>query len=122
MVGRLNDTTHALTIGGYGTSPAWAEVYNAIRDKKFFALHFDSSGIGPSDHSSFYRKNIPVLFFSTGINPDYHKPGDNSDKINYLGEMQVVKYIYEVVENANTRGRVAFTPTRDQSVDMTRGQ
>jgi len=113
MIGRLNDTTHTLTVGGYGTSPAWNTALQTVRDQKFFTLHLDSSGTGPSDHTSFYRKDIPVLFFFTGIHPDYHKPGDDYDKINYPGELQVIKFIYAVVEGLNPKGRVAFTKTRE---------
>jgi aminopeptidase YwaD len=113
MIGRLKDSTHALTIGGYGTSPIWAEVCNNPRDKKFFTFHYDSSGVGPSDHTSFYRKDIPVLFFFTGLHEDYHKPTDDVDKINYEGEVQVVKYVYGIVEDLNKKGRLAFTKTRE---------
>jgi hypothetical protein len=113
MIGRLNDSTHGLTIGGYGTSPAWNTALTGMRDQKFFTLHLDSSGTGPSDHTSFYRKDIPVLFFFTGIHTDYHKPGDDYDKINYPGELQVVKFIYGVVEGLDRKGRLAFTKTRE---------
>ena len=61
-------------------------------------FRFDSSGTGPSDHTSFYRKNIPVLFYFTGLHPDYHKPSDDFDKINYTGEMKIVKHILSVIE------------------------
>ncbi len=120
MVGRLNDTTHTLTVGGYGTSPAWGTVFitsqgnkSFIHEKSRFNLHFDSSGIGPSDHTSFYQKDIPVLFFFTGIHADYHKPGDDYDKINYPGELQVVNFIYSLVLDLNPKGRLTFTKTRD---------
>jgi aminopeptidase YwaD len=109
MIGRLNDTTHALTIGGYGTSPVWGPVCNAARDKKLFSLHFDSSAAGSGDQRSFYQAAIPVLFLSTGMHADYHKPGDDYDKINYPGELQVLKFIYAVVEGINARGRMPFT-------------
>ncbi len=85
MVGRLNDSTKVLTVGGYGTSPQWASVINP-QDKKIpFVIKIDSSGTGPSDHTSFYRKDIPVLFFFTGQHRDYHRPTDDADKINYFG-------------------------------------
>jgi aminopeptidase YwaD len=113
MVGRLNDSSRVLTIGGYGTSPVWADVCNSVSDKKFFTLRFDSSGTGPSDHTSFYRKDIPVLFFFTGIHGDYHKPTDDYEKINYAGELQVLKYIYDVIGSVNKKGRIAFARTRD---------
>ena len=57
MVGRLKDSTHALHIGGYGSSPAWAEACDKAQDKKYFTFRYDSSGVGPSDHTSFYRKD-----------------------------------------------------------------
>ncbi len=111
MVGRLNDSTHGLSIGGYGTSPGWGEVLTA--KDKFFSIKFDSSGTGPSDHTSFYRKNIPVLFFFTGLHSDYHKPSDDANKINYTGELQVLKYIYNVVGANNKKGKLVFTKTRE---------
>ncbi|MFI5152742.1 MAG: M28 family peptidase [Chitinophagales bacterium] len=113
MIGRLNDSTHLLTIGGYGTSPTWGEKINGIKDSKNFSIKIDSSGSGPSDYTSFYRKDIPVLFFFTGLHGDYHKPTDDYDKINYTGELQVVKFIYELVENINTQGKLAFAKTRE---------
>ena len=111
MVGRLNDSTHGLTIGGYGTSPLWEEELPA--KDKYLKINFDSSGTGPSDHTSFYRKDIPVLFFFTGAHSDHHKPGDDADKVNYTGELFVIKYIYNVIESANKKGKLAFTKTRE---------
>jgi aminopeptidase YwaD len=111
MLGRLNDSTHGLTIGGYGTSPLWGQLLT--EKDKFFTIKFDSSGSGPSDHTSFYRKDIPVLFFFTGVHGDYHKPTDDADKINYNGELQVVKYIYNVIDGTNKKGKLAFTKTRE---------
>ena len=117
MVGRLRDSTHTLNIGGYGSSPIWADACNNAKDKKFFTLHFDSSGVGPSDHTSFYRKDIPVLFFFTGLHEDYHKPTDDADRINYTGELQVIKYVYEVVEGLNKKGKLAFTKTKEMQMN-----
>ena len=111
MIGRLNDSTHGLSIGGYGTSPAWASLINA--DNKFFTIKIDSSGTGPSDHTSFYRKDIPVLFFFTGLHSDYHKPTDDADKINFNGALQVVKFINKLVEATDTKSKLSFTKTRE---------
>ncbi|MES2890523.1 MAG: M28 family peptidase [Bacteroidota bacterium] len=111
MVGRLKDSTRGLNIGGYGTSPAWGELITPA--DKYFKLKFDSSGTGPSDHTSFYRKDVPVLFFFTGIHSDYHKPSDDADKVNYPGELQVVKYIYALIEKTNKRGKLPFSRTRE---------
>jgi aminopeptidase YwaD len=119
MIGRLNDSTHALTIAGCGTSPAWPQICgNALRDKKSLSLLVDSSAARPGDQIAFYRKSIPVLFFSTGSYSDYHQSGDKADKINYPGELQVLKFIYSIIENVNGRGKVWFTPARDISANL----
>jgi aminopeptidase YwaD len=114
MIGRLNDSTHMLTIGGYGTSPQWAELISSTLNKKTFVLNIDSSGTGPSDHTSFYLKNIPVLFFFTGIHPDYHRPTDLADKINYTGEMQVVHLVYAITQKLDGMNKPLFAKTRDK--------
>lgn len=111
MIGRLNETSRGLTIGGYGTSPVWATELQAEDD--YLKISFDSSGSGPSDHTSFYRKDIPVLFFFTGSHSDYHKPTDDADKINYAGQLVLLKYIYDVIDKTNDKGKLAFTKTRE---------
>ncbi len=113
MVGRLNDSTKTLTIGGYGTSPLWAQLLSSIGSSPDFTTKFDSSGTGPSDHTSFYQKQIPVLFFFTGLHNDYHRPTDDADKINYTGEYRIIKYIYKIAEAANTKGKFTFLKTRE---------
>lgn len=118
MVGRLNESTHAITVGGFGTSPTWGKVLD--EKTKYINVKFDSSGIGPSDHTSFYLKNIPVLFFFTGIHPDYHKPTDDVDKINFIGELTVIKYIYHVIEETDKLGKLTFTKTREPKMEGTR--
>lgn len=122
MVGRLNDSTKVLTVGGFGTSPAWDKVVNNM---DFFKLPYksdvaaplvikiDSSGTGPSDHTSFYRKDIPVLFYFTGLHTDYHKPSDDADKINYTGEQLIIQHIYNVIESLDDNGKLAFLKTRE---------
>ena len=101
MVGRLNDSTKILAVGGYGTSPTWATVINAQDKKLPFAIKIDSSGTGPSDHTSFYRKDIPVLFFFTGQHKDYHRPSDDAERINYNGELGVINYINTIINTLN---------------------
>lgn len=117
MVGRLNDSTRALTVGGYGTSPVWGQLYNRQGREALYAAgtyRFDSSGTGPSDHTSFYQKNIPVLFYFTGLHTDYHKPSDDADRINYTGQAAIVQHIYSLLGAANgLQGKVPFTKTRE---------
>jgi aminopeptidase YwaD len=123
MVGRLNDSTKSLSVGGYGTSPVWSSVINAADKKLPFVIKIDSSGSGPSDHTSFYRKDIPVLFFFTGQHRDYHRPSDDADKINYEGELNVIKYIDKIISDLNKQTqKLAFLKTREaqQSVSSFR--
>ena len=114
MVGRLNDSTRSLTLGGVGTSPVWAEVVTMGNDH--FKLTLDSSGVGPSDHTSFYNVGIPVLFFFTGTHKDYHKPSDKADAVNYTGETEVIKYIKKVVTTLDKENeKPAFTATKQSA-------
>lgn len=94
MIGRLNDEK-SLIVYGTGTSTDWKVILDDINSYDF-ALTFNDEGYGPSDHSSFYGKEIPVLFFFTGTHTDYHKPSDDADKINAAGEEDVLKYIFDV--------------------------
>lgn len=113
MVGRY-DTSHKLTIGGYGTSPTWGAYFGSSKNQQLI-LKFDSSGSGPSDHASFYRKDIPVLFFFTGSHPDYHKSTDDWDKINYDGEKNIVNMIHQLIIDTDDKGKLVFTKTREQA-------
>lgn len=116
MVGRLNDSTEAITVGGYGTSPSWGEYYTSYAlqgRKQELYIKIDSSGSGPSDHTSFYRKDIPVLFYFTGLHSDYHKPSDDADKINYGGESKIVNHIYTLIEAFDKNEKLVFTKTRE---------
>ena len=119
MVGRLNDSTHALTIGGVGTSPAWEEIINM--GKKDFKVVIDSAGVGPSDHTSFYYAGIPVLFLFTGTHKDYHKPTDIASAINYPGEVQVINYAEHILakmDKQNIKPKYVFT--KQSSVGRTK--
>lgn len=113
MVGRLNDSTRGLNIGGYGTSGSWNKFIDTANN--YFKIKLDSSGSGPSDHTSFYRKDIPVLFFFTGTHMDYHKPSDDADKINYTGEVKVIRYIYNLIKSTDNVPKIAFAKTRESA-------
>ena len=109
MIGRLNDSTKKLLVYGVGTSPIWVP----LLDKKntYFSIKKDSSGVGPSDQTSFYLKDIPVLHFFTGQHSDYHKPSDDAEKINYKGEIKVLEYIISLIKETEELPKLAFTKT-----------
>lgn len=114
MVGRLNAESKGLNIGGYGTSPYWQQHISSTDD--YFTIKFDSSGAGPSDHTSFYRADIPVLFFFTGTHSDYHKPTDDAEKINVEGTVKLLNYIKNILVGTNYEGKIAFTKTREKDM------
>jgi hypothetical protein len=108
MVGRLRDSS-ALQVGGVGTAEGLRDKVRSLADTNIIRLSFSDEGYGPSDHSSFYGKNIPVLFFSTGAHLDYHTPEDTWDKINYDGMKEVSDLIFRIAGDiANTSGRLKF--------------
>ena len=113
MVGRLNEEK-SLAIYGVGTSPSFSKVLNPINADSL-KLVPSESGVGPSDHTSFYLQDLPVLHFFTGQHADYHKPSDDADKINYEGLVQVVRYISRLVAQLDTEPKLAFTKTKDSS-------
>ena len=114
MVGRLNEE-NTLAINGVGTSPKWNEVLKKVNSDSL-KLVTSESGIGPSDHTSFYLQDIPVLHFFTGQHEDYHKPSDDADKINYDGLVKIIRYLESLVVEIDQPEKLAFTKTKeDQS-------
>lgn len=116
MVGRYTPDKK-LTIGGYGTSPVWSQVFSSVPAGNLIT-RFDSSGAGPSDHASFYRKDIPVLFFFTNSHEDYHKTTDDWDKINYAGELDIIKYIEQIITATEGKGQLPFAQTNDPQMSV----
>lgn len=110
MIGRM-DSLNNLYVGGVGTAPQFRSV---LENKKpaNLQLVIDSSGVGPSDHSSFYYQEIPVLFFFTGLHSDYHKPSDDAEKINYNKIFTIISYTKEIVDSLSNSPDLAFTPTK----------
>lgn len=112
MIGRMNKDKD-LTVGGVGSSPLFPEL---ITKMKPAGIHIavDSSGVGPSDHTSFYLKDIPVLFMFTGTHADYHKPSDDEDKINYRGVNLITNFVYNIANALAEQNAVPFTKTKIQ--------
>ena len=112
MVGRMKkDST--LAVYGTGTSPIFKQVLKSHNDN--FKLIQQESGVGPSDHTSFYLADIPVLHFFTGQHEDYHKPGDDSEKLNYDGMYLISDYIFNIITDLDDNGKLAFRKTKNES-------
>lgn len=115
MLGRLADNN--LSLIGTGTTPTWDSAIDRAAPAHF-NIRKSPGGLGGSDHTAFYLKNIPVLFFFTGIHDDYHRPGDTPDKVNYQGTLEIMKFTYDLMRVLEEEDQLAFTPT--QSTDSRR--
>ncbi|MDT0557995.1 M28 family peptidase [Ichthyenterobacterium sp. W332] len=117
MVGRLKaDST--LAVYGTGTSPMFKQTIKANNDT--FKIVENESGVGPSDHTSFYLIDVPVLHFFTGQHEDYHKPGDDSEKLNYEGMNLISDYLFDIISDLDDNGELAFRKTKNESEETPR--
>ena len=108
MIGRLNETNN-LQIFGVGTATGLKDLIYSKSDTSVIKLTLSDEGYGPSDHSSFYGKNIPVLFYFTGAHLDYHTPTDTYDKINFDGMEKISILVFNVAEElASSTVRLQF--------------
>lgn len=108
MIGRLRK--NKLIVGGTGTSPIFERIIQEFNRGYQFDLQMTPEGPGPSDHASFYRADIPVLFFFTGAHEDYHKPTDDWEKIDTAGVALAANFAYDIASYFNKKeDRPQFT-------------
>ncbi len=112
MVGRLN-SEKTLAVYGLGTSPILKQAVNANAGDLKIAEN--ESGVGPSDHTSFYLADIPVLHFFTGQHEDYHKPSDDTEKVNFAGMEIVSNYIFSIIKDLDSQPKLPFRKTKNES-------
>lgn len=116
MVGRLNEE-NTIAVHGVGTSPIFKQILFANNDQGLIIKEHES-GIGPSDFTSFYLADIPVLSFFTGQHEDYHKPGDDAEKLNYQGMELISNYIINILNDLDDDGKLAFRKTKNESEEV----
>jgi membrane-associated protease RseP (regulator of RpoE activity) len=120
MVGRMRDSR--VSAFGIGSSPRFAELVSAAARRLELTLT-QPPGIGPSDHASFYHKQIPVLHFVTGTHPDYHRPSDTWDKLNYPGMMKVSDLTFAVADSlANQPSAPEFSSLPNRPPESSPGE
>ena len=112
MVGRLN-SEKTLAVYGLGTSPIFKQTVNANAGN--LKIVENESGVGPSDHTSFYLADIPVLHFFTGQHEDYHKPSDDTEKVNFEGMEMVSNYIFSIIKDLDSQKKLPFRKTKNES-------
>ncbi len=118
MVGRLDTIKPTLIINGTGTSSEWE--YLKTLDNPDMKIKTSDSGIGPSDHTSFYLKDIPAIHFFTGAHGDYHKPTDDEYLINYEGLLQLKSLIEGLINELGAEPeKIDFTKTKDKESGAT---
>ncbi len=122
MIGRMKD--RKLVIGGVGTAKEWRDIITqgTADPARKFELTLNEDGLGPSDHASFYLKQVPVLFFWTGTHNDYHKPTDTFEKINYEDETRILNLVSYIVRHLDTADkRVTYTTAKTDPAPRTGG-
>ncbi len=112
MVGRL-DPKKGLVVNGTGTAPEWEPLLKSLQTDAM-PIKTDSSGTGPSDHTKFNNKNIPVLHFFTDSHSDYHKTTDAVEKINFDGEVTVLQTVIKVIEAMDSKPKLTFLKTKSK--------
>lgn len=121
MLGRIDTTKKVLTLNGVGTSPQFEKAIAMIKtDTNQIRIITTKSGLGPSDHASFYIENIPVVHFFSGQHEDYHKPSDDENLINYVGMSNSLNVMEQLVSLNNKRGKLPFTKTQDATAGRTK--
>jgi hypothetical protein len=110
MVGRLKDDK--LVVYGTGTAQNFDPLIEKLCQEMGFKLSKQPEGFGPSDHSSFYARKIPVLHLFTGTHTDYHRPSDDADKLNVPGMRRVAELVTRIVEQTDA------TDARPQYVEV----
>ena len=119
MVGRLRNDK--LLVFGVATATEWPSIVDAANAQPKLAIAAQGDGFGPSDHSSFYAKNIPVLHFFTDQHEDYHKVSDLPERINAGGEARVVAFAERVARDVADRpGRLSFVRAAVTQTSSTR--
>lgn len=115
MIGRLEPTSKKLMVYGVGTAPEFVNLIAGVKSE--MTIMTDSAGVGPSDQTSFYLKDIPVLHFFTGQHSDYHKPSDDADKVNIDGEKMVLDFIVQTIDEVEKLPKLKFLKTRSSKTD-----
>ena len=107
MIGRIKD--EKVYIGGVGTGSTFKPILEQAQKEEPFKIEYSAGGYASSDHTSFVSKKIPVLFFFSGLHPDYHKPSDTADKINAPSAAHLLDLVEStVVQIANADQPPAF--------------
>lgn len=115
MVGRLAFKDKTLAVYGNGTSSVWDKALDAAEANSPITTVRDSSGLGPSDHASFYLDSVPVIALFTGQHEHYHKPSDDPEIIDFKGILTITDFLLDIIEEIDDAGRLQFLATKQKT-------
>ena len=107
MVGRLGCEGDTMSVLGVGSSKVWASLIDTVQHPDF-AIKKITGAPAFSDHSPFLKKDIPVIYFTSGIHPDYHTPKDDTELVNFRGMTELVSYLQHFIRSAEQLPRIPF--------------
>ena len=96
MVGRLRD--QPLIVNGVGTAEEWTALVEHAAAAAGIPIAPSPDGYGPSDHTSFYARDIPVLHLFTNVHSEYHRPEDDWQLVDYDGIDRIAAMVGRIVE------------------------
>jgi hypothetical protein len=108
MIGRIRD--RKVYVGGVGTGSTFAALLKEAGPRHDFETDVtERGGYGSSDHTSFAAKQVPYLFFFSGLHADYHKPSDTWDKIDAPSAVRLLGLVADVMDHLrDAPGRPQF--------------
>ena len=92
MIGRLDPEKNTLQVFGTSAAVEFNDMIPRLVTAAGMKLRGDKSAIGPSDHTNFYKRKVPSVHVFTGLHQDYHRPGDDIEKINGPGGARVADF------------------------------
>ncbi len=115
MVGRARDSVFFLF--GAKSGDGLEDIIDSVAKLMGYKVTHGQGAVGPSDHTSFYLSNVPVAFFFTGSHPDYHKPSDTPEKINYAGIADILNIALASAKSIEERGELKFIKLKEETRD-----
>jgi len=107
MVGRLGCQGDTISALGVGSSVVWDQILDSVQHPDFSIKKINGAP-AYSDHSPFLKKGIPVIYFTTGLHPDYHTPNDDTELINFEGMVELESYLQNFIRTAESLPEIPF--------------
>lgn len=107
MIGRLGCQGDTISVLGVGSSVVWDQILDSVQHPDF-SIKKITGAPAFSDHSPFLKKGIPVIFFTTGLHPQYHTPQDDTELINFTGMVELITYLQHFITAAEDLPEIPF--------------